>query len=224
MQEYQTHRDEITNRINLQNSMAERGINLTVITVSLLAALFSFLLKDFGSPNAPAASDPQVLARNLNLFVTVSIPILIVYGVLVQLTLAVWIYQLAMMFRMVRYWNWLTATSIDGLVGKTEGVFLWDRLANPPWTALVDKQVVKYFQALFVYVLCSLSIAGLVAAVVWKIVAGKFLIAGLLGAIGICVLSLTLGFLFLVHMKVVHATELSQTEGKSATDSKESKE
>ncbi|MCP4248351.1 MAG: hypothetical protein GY778_14990 [bacterium] len=42
LQEYGKQRDEIGQRIELQNRTAERSIQLTFLTVTLLAALFTF--------------------------------------------------------------------------------------------------------------------------------------------------------------------------------------
>jgi len=217
MQEYQSLRAEAISRINLQNAMAERGVSLTVMTVTLLAALFSFLLKDFGSPDKPAAADPVQLDRNVRLFVSAAIPITVVYGVLVQLTLAAWIYQLSMGFRMVRYWNWMTANKIDDLVGSPKAVFLWDRVKNASWTTATDRRVVVYFQVIFLYVLCSLSIVALGVEIVWKAKAHQFLYSGLIGAIGLGALCMSLTVLVIVHLRLHHVTEDLQLSAKAVT-------
>ena len=74
---------------------------------------------------------PSVMHRT-NLFVSVCIPVLLVHGVLTQFTLAAWIYQLSMMFQIVRYWNWIVEHKIEPIIGRKGDVYLWDRHPCPP--------------------------------------------------------------------------------------------
>lgn len=196
IQEYQTLYNERVNRINLQNTMVERAINLTLLTATLLGAIFSFLLKD--TPTSTAAST----RTNLDLFATASLPILFAYGVLAQMTVAGWIYQLSIIFRMTRYWKWVAVNRFDRLLGVRDSVFLWDRAEDPSWLASVDKGIVKYFQTLFLYVLCSFSLLGLLAVILCKATWGTLGLAGLLGTAGLIGLTVSLFVLGTIHRRV----------------------
>lgn len=198
MHEYENHRKEMQNRINLQNAMAQRGINITVLTATLLAGLFSFLMK---------GSDNQLHTVNLNIFFSISIPLIFIYGLLIHLTLATWIYQLNMIFRILRYWNWIAKNKIDSLIGNVTKTFLWDRYANPPWEIDLEKGLIKYFQPLFLYVLCLLSFVGLLLLLFFWKDPNEFELVKNLGIL-FCIIQLILFvILFVVHLKVQKETE-----------------
>jgi len=197
-QEYDKHSDEIQNRIAIQNQMAERAINITVMLVSVLAALFTFFMKDF---------DASSLKQRTNLFISVCVPVLLTHGILTQLTLAAWIYQLSMMFRIVRYWNWTVETRIEPMIGEKGVAYLWDRHPNPPWDMPVDTKVVRYFQPLFVYGLCSVMLVGLPLAWWWCPLERGFRIVRAVAFVGSISLAASLFFLAFIHLKVVQGTE-----------------
>jgi hypothetical protein len=197
-QEYEKQRDEIQNRIGIQNNMAERAISITVLLGSVLAALFTFFMKDFTA---------QSFTQRMDLFVSVCVPVLFVHGTLAQFTLAAWIYQLSIMFRIVRYWNWMVENKVEPVIGTKGDVYLWDRHPNPPWDLAVDTKVVRYFQPLFVYGLCAVGLLGLPLACWWQPQeAGFWLVRsfGISVSIGLIV---TLCVLAVVHLKVVRGTE-----------------
>ena len=197
-QEYEKHRDEVQNRITIQNQMADRAINITVMLVSLLAVLFTFLLRDVGESS---------VEERVNLFISVCVPVLLIHGVLTQLTLAAWIYQLSMMFRIVRYWNWIVETKIEPMIGANGEAYLWDRQPEAPWDMSVDTKVVCYFQPLFIYGLCLLMLLTL--PLVWRLCAEEngLRFVCVLGFVGPVVLIVSLVLLAIVHLKVVRGTE-----------------
>jgi len=197
-QEYEKQRDEIQNRIGIQNNMAERAISITVLLGSVLAALFTFFMKDF---------DAKSFAQPMDLFVSVCVPVLFAHGILVQFTLGAWIYQLSMMFRIVRYWNWMVERKVEPVIGKKGDVYLWDRHPNPPWDLPVDTRVVRYFQPLFVYGLCAVGLLGLPLAFWWHPQNAGFWSVRTFGIIASVGLILTLCGFAVVHLKVVRGTE-----------------
>lgn len=197
-QEYDKHRDEMQNRIGIQNGMAERAMSITVLLGSVLAGLFTFFMKDIDAPSAVHRTD---------LFVSACIPLLVVHGVLTQFTLAAWIYQLSMVSRIVRYWNWMVEQKIEPIMGHHGEVYLWDRHPLPPWDTPVDVKVVRYFQPLFVYGLCSLGLLALPLCFWWSPQDPVFRLVRALGFAGAVALAVSLSFFALVHLKVVRGTE-----------------
>lgn len=220
MQEYGKHRDEIQNRINLQNGMAQRGVNITVLAATLLATLFTFFMKDYGKAPGSAASQ-----NNVHLFVAVCLPVLFVHAALIQLTLATWIYQLSMIFRILRYWNWIVVKKIDPIIGRPGDAFLWDLLHDPPWDLDLDKRLIKYFQPLFLYVLCAFSLLGFPIALLWDCPGRSFSIVRWFGLIAFPVVGLTLFALAIVHQNLVSTTEGSKINVESEnTQQKQNKD
>lgn len=198
MNEYGNHRGEMQNRITLQNAMAQRGINITVLIVTVLAGLFSFLMKD---------TNNKLTTVNLDFFFAVAIPLLIIYGILIQLTLATWIYQLSMIFRILRYWNWVARMKVDPLMGNIGRSFLWDRYENPPWEIELEKGIIKYFQPLFLYAICLISIVSLFIVLVFWDSPKNLEIIGVIGIISLFALCVFFFTLLTVHLRVQKATE-----------------
>ena len=190
--------------------MAQRGVNITVLAATLLATLFTFFMKDFGKMLNSLASQ-----QNIQLFLAVCIPILFLHGILMQLTLATWIYQLSMMFRILRYWNWIVVKKIEPIIGKSGEAFLWDLLRDPPWDLALDKRVVKYFQPLSVYALCAFSLLGFPVFLFWKPPGSGFSLVRTFGLVGFPILGLTLLTLVVIHLKVVSATEAGKLKPES---------
>ena len=205
MQEYCKHRDEMQNRINLQNGMAQRGINITVLAATLLATIFTFFMKDYGKPPTSSAS-----YDNANLFVAVCLPVLFLHGVLVQLTLATWIYQLSMLFRILRYWNWIVVNKIEPIIGSSGDAFLWDLMPDPPWDLPLDKRWIKFFQPIFLYSLCAFSLTGFPISIFWDPPQVSLLFVRWFGLWLFPLLALGLIVLAMIHMNVQRATERSK--------------
>lgn len=195
IQEYSKHRDEIQNRINLQNGMAQRGLTITGLAATLLATLFTFFMKDTRSTNTPY--------NNTDLFVAVCLPVLFLHGVLIQLTLATWIYQLSRIFRMVCYWNWMVINKVEPLIGRSGDAFLWHRKPDPPWDLALDKHIVRYFQPLFLYSLCLFSFLGFPIVLLWKSSQGSLSWIRCFSLWVFPLLALSLLFLAVIHLKVV---------------------
>jgi hypothetical protein len=151
-QEYEKHRDEIQNRINLQNGTAQRGWNITVLAGTLLVAMFAYYQKDCGND----------FCFNVGLFCPVIPLVLFFHGVLILLTIANWIYQLSMIQMINRYWNWTVVNKIEPKIGIYGNAYLWSRLPKPPWSPdRLHDQVIRYFQPLFLYAQCIPSLIGL---------------------------------------------------------------
>ena len=185
--------------------MAQRGINLTVLTATLLAMLFTFFMKDNGK-----ALQGTTTQDNIHLFLCVCIPILFLYGVLLQLTVATWIYQLGMILRIARYWNWIVTEKIDHIIGRTRQTFLWDLIKDPPWERCVEKRLVRYFQPAFLYALCLFAFLGFPVALFWKAPNDIYKIVKGFGVIGFPVLAATLLILIIIHFVIIWNTEGSQ--------------
>ena len=196
--EYEKIRDEINTRIGIQNQMAQRSLSVTAMMVSVLAVLFTFFMKDFNGPSQH---------HSVNLFVSLSIFVLLAHGILTQLTLAAWIYQLSIMFRIDRYWNWVVETKIDPMIGEKKNAYLYGRDPNPPWDIPVDRKIVRYFQPLFVYSTCLFGLLIIPISLWWRPSEYYFNFTRIVGFTGGFVLLLTLYLLTIVHRKVPHDTE-----------------
>ncbi|MFX0194574.1 MAG: hypothetical protein ACFFCW_00505 [Candidatus Hodarchaeota archaeon] len=205
MQEYEKHRDEIQNRINLQNGMGQRGLNLTFLAATLLASLFTFFMSNYGK-----SQENMSLQDKINFFRCIGIPILFLHGVLLQLTAANWIYQLNMIFRIVRYWNWIVVNKLNNIIGSKNQVYLWDLIKDPPWATLVEKRFVRYFQPAFLYALCLPAFLGFPLAFFWKDPTCMYEVVRWFSFICYPFLALTLIFLIIIHRKVYSSFEDSQ--------------
>ena len=160
LKEYGKHRDEIQNRIIVQNDMSKRVVFITGLVASLLATVFTISVKIFGGDDTSQ--------NNIQLFYAVCIPILFLYGGLLKMTLANYIYQLCMIFVIARYWNWIVEKKVEPIIGRFTEAFLWDRIKEPPWRSGISNTVLKYFQCGFIYLLCFISLFGFLVALLWK--------------------------------------------------------
>lgn len=207
LQEYGKRRDEMENRTGLQNGMAQRGIYLTALTLTLLATLFTFFMKEH--PKDLTSAEAQ---KSINLFWSVCIPVLLAHGFLILLTIATWIYQLSMMFRILRYWNWIVREKLEPMIHKSGEAFLWDRVEDPPWDLGLDRFPITYFQPLFLYALSLFSFAGYLIARFWE-PPGEIGLYGSMkdtGLIGFPILAGLFVAIGIIHVLLVKKTEASK--------------
>lgn len=128
LQEYVKLRDESVQRVLIQNDMIQRGTYLAAGTAAVVVALFKVFTDATASPGSPAGDLPLP-------FLLSSLAIIFVYGILIQLLLYNWIYQLWMMFRILAYRVWVNENVLRELVGKTDDLFLWETGSgrSAPW-------------------------------------------------------------------------------------------
>ena len=213
MDQYGKLRDEISVRISLQNQMSERALNLTFWTVTVLASLFAFFMADF----QPGASEKTLsMSDRLGYFVNVAIPILGVYNLLLILIHAAWIYQVGMIFRITRYWNWIVAQQLVNLVPSAEELFRWDRRkknGRDPWILEVDEGWIRFFQVALLVALTFLGLLGLAGMVAWRIVMDRALcgVIPVLGVISFVVLLVLSGIVVIVLLRVKRGDEASES-------------
>ncbi len=155
LEEYRKHRDEIQNRIKLQNGMAQQGIRVTALFGILLGILLSLPFGSFG------------IELNKPLFILICIYVLLFHAMLMELTLANCIFQLGMIFQIVRYWNWIVIKKIYPMNEKSRDVFLWDIAKEPPWELPIDRHIRNYQEA-FIFALCLSSVPGFILSLFLK--------------------------------------------------------
>jgi len=207
MHEYDKHRDEIQNRIGLQNGMVQRGIYLTGLTITVLVTLFTFFMKDYS--NDVSSQDAQ---KSITLFWAVCIPVLLTHRFLILLTIATWIYQLSMIFRIVRYWNWIVGTRLEPIIRRPRETFLWDRVQCPPWDMALDRFPIAYFQQIFLYLLSMFSFFSLLLALIWQPSdeTAAFATLKYIGWIGLGILAALLVGVMIIHTLVLKGTEATK--------------
>lgn len=201
LHEYDKLRDEINLRIDLQNRMAERSLQLTVLMMTVITALFGFFMKDF------ITQSPLTYEERLRLFVSASVPILIVHAILQVLTVAAWIYQLTLAFRIHRYLDWFVVKQLSGIEGNDE-VFVYQRCGREPdWTTPSDSGLTIYFQAAFQYCVAGLGVALLAVAVIWRqVVIGQYDTLSQIGIGCLAVTALLLAMLVVIHFRAIKHT------------------
>ena len=114
-------RDEIVQRIAIQDRLLYLGLWLTVVIAGSMAALYKVFYGSAANEQAPSllTSTP---------FLTLVIPMLVIFGLLVIALLYSWVYQVWMMFRMIAYLAWLKRRVVPGLTSLlgADLLFGWD--------------------------------------------------------------------------------------------------
>lgn len=196
--EYERLHAELSLRTTLQNQMSERGLSLTFLTAGLLSTLMTFLQKDFGEAH------PEItLIERYALFQKVAIPVLIVHGILIQLTVAAWVFHLAMRFRITRYWNWVSKTHLSKAIDHADSVFLWDRVRrNMPWELEFERGALKYFQVAFLYALVGLSGVSVALAAAWAFATPGSRLIAWSAVVGFVILAVGTIVIMSIHYRV----------------------
>ena len=170
-------------------------------------------MRDGQSGGTTAAVTPSLSPPKIDQFVCVCIVVLGAYELLIQLTIAAWIYQLSLMFQIVRYWNWFVESKLEPLTRTHDSLFLRLRKSDgAPWILDVDRGILKYFQVLFLYALSGVGLAGLLVVVVLKFKSDRQLdYPQVAGALGFLALVLTQVVCLVIHRRIVRDTEASKS-------------
>jgi len=181
--------------------MAERSLKLTVLMMTVVTALFGYFIKDL------ITLSPLTYEERLSLFVSASVPILIIHAILQVLTVASWIYQLTLILRIHRYLDWFVVKQLSGIEGNDE-VFVYQRCGREPdWTTPSDKGLTIYLQATFQYCIAGLSVVLLAVAVIWRqVVIGQYDTLSQIGISCMVVTTLLLTMLVVIHFRVIKHT------------------
>lgn len=144
--EYSRLRDEIVERIKLQNTLIQHGITLAAAAAGLIVTLFQFFQPE------------QMISISESKFVGVGLSISFVYGLLAQLLLWNWIYQLQMIFRISAY-VWYLRRRISSVINvDSNEILLWEAgRETDPWNTGFVKLPFTAMQPLVIYGLASLA-------------------------------------------------------------------
>jgi membrane protein implicated in regulation of membrane protease activity len=144
--EYKKLRDEAVQRVVLQNNNIQHSLIATGVYASLLTALF------------PVGQTPQELEG----FYWIAAITAFIYGLLIELLIGNWIYQVAMMYQILVYQVWRKTHCLAGLVTDHADLFRWDdNWADDRWRKIIgETRLLRSLQVGFLYGLVALSWIG----------------------------------------------------------------